>query len=302
MTSTNRTTHPLPASDRVGLAPHPYAEAWPMLDDADLQELAADIAANGLRTPIVLHDGLILDGRNRYAACELASVAVETADFDGDDDEALAFVQSVNNMRRHQSKGARAASWAVSQLTANKRSGRRWKYGEGPDSDLSKARRSELGVIADFAPDLLPEVSHDRMTLNAAYEQAKAVKDADDQRLAAEAREAESEAEAQAFIEAEDADLAAQVGGGVVDTYREAVALWESRNAAEVSAQRKRKAEHDAAVRRHADYIRAFLSGVHTAAGMGDHPLRDEVLDALPPHDRERFLRIEKESSWPTTN
>src|SRR5690554_3108466 len=96
-----------PTSDRI--ATHPYADAWPMLDDDDLAELADDIKANGLRDPIVIYGNKILDGRNRAAACGRAGVKASFVEFEGDDDAALAFVQSVNNARRHQSKGSLAA-------------------------------------------------------------------------------------------------------------------------------------------------------------------------------------------------
>ena len=56
---------------------HPYADKFPMLPEPELAELAESIRANGLRNPIVLTpDGLILDGRNRAAACERVGVAV----------------------------------------------------------------------------------------------------------------------------------------------------------------------------------------------------------------------------------
>ena len=65
---------------------HPYADKFPMLSDAELGELAESIAENGLRSPIVLTpDGLILDGRNRAAACERAGVAPATIVYEGDD-------------------------------------------------------------------------------------------------------------------------------------------------------------------------------------------------------------------------
>lgn len=83
---------------------------------------------------------------------------METVESNGDDDAALAFVQSVNNARRRQSKGSLAASWAPSMLAAEKRSGGRWAYGSVNSQNSGKAdaeMRRICGVIADYAPDLL---------------------------------------------------------------------------------------------------------------------------------------------------
>ena len=53
---------------------HPLAELFPMIEGAEFGGLVEDIKANGLRQPICLHEGKILDGRNRYLACEAAGV------------------------------------------------------------------------------------------------------------------------------------------------------------------------------------------------------------------------------------
>src|SRR5438093_995542 len=44
------------------------------MEDEPLRELAGDIKANGQTHLITLHEGKILDGRNRYRACRLAGV------------------------------------------------------------------------------------------------------------------------------------------------------------------------------------------------------------------------------------
>src|SRR4051794_25878741 len=57
---------------------HPAADLFPMMSDAELAELAADIKKNGVRVPIELYyeaDAAgcwVLDGRNRLDAMELA--------------------------------------------------------------------------------------------------------------------------------------------------------------------------------------------------------------------------------------
>ena len=78
---------------------HPACTAFPQLPEADLQDLADDIAANGLRNPIVLWEGKILDGRNRYLACEIAGVEPRFIDFEGED--PIGWVVSQNLVRRH---------------------------------------------------------------------------------------------------------------------------------------------------------------------------------------------------------
>ncbi len=78
---------------------HPACTVFPQLPEVDLQDLAADIAANGLRNPIVLWEGKILDGRNRYLACEIAQVEPRFTEFEGDD--PIGWVVSQNLVRRH---------------------------------------------------------------------------------------------------------------------------------------------------------------------------------------------------------
>ncbi len=78
---------------------HAACSAWPEMKPKELRDLAEDIAAHGLRDPITLTpDGLLLDGRNRALACEMAGVEPATAIFDGD---PLRFSLSRNKHRRH---------------------------------------------------------------------------------------------------------------------------------------------------------------------------------------------------------
>jgi ParB-like chromosome segregation protein Spo0J len=53
---------------------HPAANLFPLMQEEELQGLSKDIQANGQRDPIVILEGKILDGRNRWKACRLAEV------------------------------------------------------------------------------------------------------------------------------------------------------------------------------------------------------------------------------------
>ncbi|HYA44631.1 MAG TPA: DNA methyltransferase [Acidimicrobiales bacterium] len=88
------------------------AERWqllPSLSPDEFQALKEDIAAHGLRVPIVVDatSGLVLDGHHRQRAIdELRCEGIKVADFRdvrafGDDDERLAFVLAANLFRRH---------------------------------------------------------------------------------------------------------------------------------------------------------------------------------------------------------
>ena len=53
-----------------------------------------DIKENGLFQSIVLHEGKILDGRNRYNACNDAEVEPNFVEYEGEDE--LSYVISLN--------------------------------------------------------------------------------------------------------------------------------------------------------------------------------------------------------------
>jgi hypothetical protein len=60
---------------RKHLKVHPAAELFPLMTEDELRELGEDIKKNGLRSPIVMHRGKVLDGRNRLDAMELVGIA-----------------------------------------------------------------------------------------------------------------------------------------------------------------------------------------------------------------------------------
>jgi hypothetical protein len=82
-----------------------------MLSKEEMAEFAKDIKANGLREPIVLYDGMILDGRNRYEACKLAGVKpqfTELPELIPGSASPVQYVVSANLYRRHLTTSQRA--------------------------------------------------------------------------------------------------------------------------------------------------------------------------------------------------
>ena len=49
-----------------------------MMSPDEFDGLKQDIRANGLRTPVLLYENKVLDGRNRYAACREIGVKPHT--------------------------------------------------------------------------------------------------------------------------------------------------------------------------------------------------------------------------------
>src|SRR5262245_35145049 len=88
-----------PAIATAALEFHPIADMFPLMEGEELDELVADIRANGLIEPVVVHEEMILEGRNRYRACLAAGVEPTLTPFRGDD--PVAFVISANLHRRH---------------------------------------------------------------------------------------------------------------------------------------------------------------------------------------------------------
>lgn len=151
---------------------HPAADIFPMLDGEELDELAADIKANGLQFPIVTgrHNGetVLVDGRNRREACRRAGVEPAVQDLNGTD--PLQFIISANVHRRHISKGQLAMAVAKILETKN--------YGDGGDAaraaGVSHARVSQARAVLHTTPLVVDRVIAGTLTLDAAYKAAKA--------------------------------------------------------------------------------------------------------------------------------
>src|SRR3954470_23640829 len=87
---------------------HSLAGVFPLMAAEAIASLAEDISEHGLREPVVIYQGKILDGRNRYLAISRYDTGAKfrTIEYTGDD--PTAFVVSVNLHRRHLDDNQRA--------------------------------------------------------------------------------------------------------------------------------------------------------------------------------------------------
>lgn len=86
---------------------HHLANLFPSMDTDALEALTQDIKANGLRQPVVMYEGHVLDGRARVLACRKAGVAIESVKLPAGMGPR-AYLFSVNMQRRHLSPVQRA--------------------------------------------------------------------------------------------------------------------------------------------------------------------------------------------------
>ena len=142
------------------LSAHPAATLFPMMHGTDLGLLVEDIEANGLREPIVIYDGQILDGRNRLRACELAGIAPRFVEWDGVG-SPIAFVLSRNLHRRHLNESqrsivaARAKSMFEEEAADRKASTHFAEGNSGPSSEgRNDEKHRETTVGANLRPPL----------------------------------------------------------------------------------------------------------------------------------------------------
>ena|ERR1700756_1917171 len=157
---------------------HPLAEMFPMMSEEELDELASDIKANGLRHPIVRDkDDQIIDGRNRLEACKRARIEPEFILLE-DGKDPVAFIISENITRRHLTKGQRAMFAAKGRRLLNKHENERL-FNKQSFRELEEKIKISYSFIAfasvvlEFAPDLEGAVMSGAKTLNEAYEEAR---------------------------------------------------------------------------------------------------------------------------------
>jgi hypothetical protein len=137
--------------------PHPVAAIFPLLDGDELQRLADDIRAHGLLEPIITHEGMILDGRNRQRACELASVEPRYELWQANGQTPTQFVVSRNLHRRHLTSGQKTvlALDLLPQLEAEAKERQRLSKGRGKKVSRTQETFTDTGTATAKAAELV---------------------------------------------------------------------------------------------------------------------------------------------------
>lgn len=163
---------------------HPLAEIFPMLGNGELKDLAEDIKATGLQTPIVIFEEKILDGRNRYAACKLAGVEPAFERYEGSD--PLHHIISLNLHRRHLSESQRAM---IAGKIANLKHGQRADEMQSLNiKTLPPVTQKEAATLLNVgkssvekaqrimreAPEKIKDIETGKKTVNKAMQEIKA--------------------------------------------------------------------------------------------------------------------------------
>ena len=176
----------------MSLPVHPAAALFPMLGEDELTALQNDIMVEGQLEPIITWKGQIIDGRNRYEACQRIGKKPRLKERDFDDEDAVInYIISTNIKRRHLTTSQRAmiaADLANLERGSNQhvhilRDGSRVKADTGEPVVIttpSKAAEA-MGVHRDSVnrarniskadPVLAQKVKAGEVTLNAAHKQ-----------------------------------------------------------------------------------------------------------------------------------
>jgi hypothetical protein len=118
---------------------HPLAKIFPRVGDHEFDELVASIQERGVKHPVTLFEGKLLDGRHRLDACRVLDIECPAIIYTGPDPVGL--VEDENLRHRHLSKTERAV--AVAELA---------NYRLGITSPQTSA--TAPGAVSDSAPEI----------------------------------------------------------------------------------------------------------------------------------------------------
>ena len=123
---------------------HDAANSFPMMDAKRFSELKESIRVNGLREAIMLCEGKILDGRNRWKACQELGKEVATRQYAGD---PWTYVWDLNGNRRDINADQRFLIWKFCHEHSEA-----WQREREKIKDEANKKRSEANKGIPYAP------------------------------------------------------------------------------------------------------------------------------------------------------
>lgn len=134
------------------LLQHPLSAAFPPMSDSEYKSLCESVAKVGILNPIVLFEGMVLDGWHRYRASQDEMVSVPSVELASDIDPQI-YVIAQNKDRRHLTQSQLATSaikvyaWLANGL----------KQGSQPCSALNAEVKSsaEIAKIAGVSTRII---------------------------------------------------------------------------------------------------------------------------------------------------
>lgn len=134
------------------LQPHPLGAIFPPLGDEDYEVLCASIKNHGLMEPIILHEGKILDGNNRYTACKKVKVMPTFRNFDpkkdGEDPIQLVIIKNLARRNLTPSQAATLGAELVEKMNEAEKAAEEASANLRTDEKKSKKAKPAKGVKA----------------------------------------------------------------------------------------------------------------------------------------------------------
>jgi len=151
---------------------HPLAELYPRMIKSELENLILSMEDIGFDSshPILLFEGKILDGINRYLAAEQANVEPIFITFSGSYEEAISKSRELNSFRRHLNSSQKAMIAAKEILASREEEG---------NKKLTISRASILHAISQtYVKEAMQIITKNEIIANSVFNGLMTIREA----------------------------------------------------------------------------------------------------------------------------